>query len=111
MAIMALSMAFLLCSCRTAETAEPQYDVDYSLSTLLIMVQDKTDTDAIDAMFAKYRLTVIYDYENFMMYAVGLDHTYTPDELDDLISDLEQEELVLAVNKDYIYSIDHVSTL
>ncbi len=106
--LMALSMA--LCACRTSERPSEnqptEEDVGYSLNTLLIMVEDKSDTAAINAMFENYGLTVIYDYENFMMYAVSLDHTYSPEELEGLISDLEKEEHVIAVDKDYIYSID-----
>ncbi len=102
--IVALSLA--LCSCKTTHETPERYDVDYSLNTLLIMVEDKSDTDAINAMFDKYDVTIIYDYENFMMYAVSLSHQCSPTELDDLIEELEKEELVVAVNKDYIYSID-----
>lgn len=105
--LIAISLA--LCSCRTAEKQPEQYDVDYSLNTLIIMVEDKSDTAAINAMFERYRLSVIYDYENFLMYAVSLDHQYTPMELDALIEKLENEELVVAVNKDYIYSIDPIT--
>ena len=105
--LIAISLA--LCSCKTTHKTPEQYDVDYSLNTLLIMVEDKSDTDAINAMFDKYDVTIIYDYENFMMYAVSLSHQYSPAELDDLIEELEKEELVVAVNKDYIYSIDPIT--
>ncbi len=102
--LIAISLA--LCSCRTAEKQPEQYDVDYSLNTLIIMVESKSDAEAINNMFDKYNVAVIYDYENFLMYAVSLGHQYTPEELDELIAEIEEEELVVAVNKDYIYSID-----
>ncbi len=105
-----ISIALLLClsSCMTTGPETAAHDAEYSLNTLLIAVEDKTDIEAVNAILDKYNATIIYDYDNFMMYAVGLDHTYTPYELEELISALEKEELIISVNKDYIYTINMI---
>ncbi len=99
----------LLSSCTTAKDAQQsheEFEGEYSLNTLLISVESKEDTEAINSIFEKYNLEVIYDYSNFLIYAVKLDHTYTPEELAILISKLEKEKPIIAVERDYIYSIN-----
>ncbi len=100
----------LLSSCQSTQSAkEPEVQEEsfpYSLNTLIISVSGKDDMDAINAVFDKYGLEVLYDYENFPMFAVQIDHTCTPEELEVLITEIEKEELVIGVEKDYIYSID-----
>ncbi len=109
--MIAVLAIILLCltSCTTAKDIQQSPEAaegGYSLNTLLICVENKEDTKAINSIFEKYNLEVLYDYSNFMIYAVKLDHTYTSEELASLISELEKEKPIIAVERDHIYSID-----
>ncbi len=79
----------------------------YSHNTVLISVDEEVLNDEkVEAICKKYDLSILYDYENFNMYALSSEKTLSDMELAKLIDDLSLEEGVLTVERDYICTID-----
>lgn len=79
---------------------------EYSNDTLIISVDENTSQLAINEFFKANNLEIIYQSDNFNIYTVKLQSPMTSDELDKYISELEKNENILAVNKNYILHLD-----
>ena len=82
---------------------------EYSANTLIISVADNSSEQTMNELFKANHLEVLYKMDNLKMYAVKLPHAMTADEMDDYIAELEENENILAVNKDYIMHLDENS--
>ncbi|MBQ9267181.1 MAG: hypothetical protein IJ217_02725 [Clostridia bacterium] len=78
----------------------------YSKNTLIISVDVAATKDEVMKLFEEYHLEIIYDYENFNMYAVKTERDMSIEELDNLIAELESNEYVLSAEKDSIIQLD-----
>lgn len=79
---------------------------EYSNNTLIITVSADADKDEINALLEANRLSVLYDMDTLNMVAVKLSAPMTAKEMDALMAELEKNENVLAVSKDYILHLD-----
>lgn len=79
---------------------------EYSSNMIIISVKADATENELTKLFEKYDLTVVYDYNNFNMYALKTSREMSDEELDKLISELEQDDNVLMAEKDYIMQLD-----
>lgn len=82
---------------------------EYSANTLIISVADNSSEQTMNEFFKANNLEVLYKMDTLKMYAVKLPHAMTADEMDNYIAELEENENILAVNKDYIMHLDENS--
>ncbi|MBQ3386425.1 MAG: hypothetical protein IJG53_03790 [Eggerthellaceae bacterium] len=73
----------------------------YSARTLICTVADGVTRVDMDALCAKYGLSIKYDWSDTSMFVVELDHDATVEELAQLYGALEAEESILAVEYDF----------
>ncbi len=79
---------------------------EYSHNTVLVSVDEEVlDSEKVEALCEKYGLSIMYDYENFAMYALSSETELSDTELGKLIEDLSSEEGILAVERDQIIRI------
>lgn len=74
-------------------------------TVLLLNVEPEIKEQGISDILDKYDLTIVYDYENFSMYAVKADHVLTDQETEQLIRELEEEPGILGAEKDQTMEI------
>jgi len=79
---------------------------EYSHNTVLLSVDESIlDNAGVLDLCDKYGLSIMYDYQNFSMYALTSEEAFSDEELATLIKNLSQENGVLSVEKDYICHI------
>jgi hypothetical protein len=78
----------------------------YSSRTVIVSVDDSCTEDDIKAICDKYELSVVYDYQNFAMYALSTQRDYNDQEMADLIKNLSSESHILNVERDGITQLD-----
>lgn len=79
---------------------------EYSHNTVMVYTDEAADRAYIEQLCSKYGLSVLYDYNNFNMYALGSDKELDDKELAALIADLGNEEHILGAERDYIAQLD-----
>ena len=76
---------------------------EYSHNTVLVSVDEAIlDRAGMEALCEKYGLTIMYDYENFSMYALTREEAFSDEALEALIAGLSNETGILSVEKDSI---------
>ena len=85
------------------------YKDNVSSNTVLVSADKEIVTaEVINALCDKYGLYVLYDYENFAMYALSTVNTLSEDDFNEMISNLSKEEGILSVEKDQMLGLDSV---
>lgn len=79
---------------------------EYSASTLIVQLDPDTDEEAAEALAEKHGLEIIYLYRSFSSMAVRTAGPLTAGEMDALMAELEEEEAVLGVERDYVTRLD-----
>ncbi len=80
---------------------------EYSHNSVLVSVDEAIlDRAGMEALCEKYGLTIMYDYENFSMYALTREEAFSDEALEALIADLSSEAGILSVEKDSICYIN-----
>lgn len=83
----------------------------YSNDTLIISVAaDAVEADIIN-LFRSNGLDIINKMDNLKMYTVKLKNPIIADDLDMYIAELEKNENILAVNKNYIMYLDEIAQI
>lgn len=94
-------------SARHSERSEgEESQEDFSHNTIIVSLQNGTTNEEIAELAARHNLNVLYIYKNFSSCALSSPKTLTDSELDSLISEVQKDEKVLAVQKDYIMHLD-----
>lgn len=99
-------------SCASAKSSaesqnpESQPQENFSHNTIIVSLQNETTDEEIAELAARHNLNILYIYKNFSSCALSSPKTLTDSELDALISEVQKEEKVLAVQKDYIMHLD-----
>lgn len=83
--------------CNTGECAN---------SVFIISVEPDTPDETMNELFEKYDLDIVYDYENFNMYAVSVSEPLDAEQTDSFIKELEQYDYILAVEPDSVVYLD-----
>lgn len=89
-----------------ADTIIDEMGQEYSNDTLIISVDVNAAEADIINLFKSNELEIIYKMDNLKMYTVKLKNPMTADDLDAYIAELEKNENILAVNKNYIMQLD-----
>lgn len=89
-----------------AEKIGHMADQEYSDDTLIISVATDVAEADIMHLFQSNGLEIIDKMDNFKMYTVKLEKPMTAGKLDAMITELEKNEEILAVNKNYIMQVD-----
>ncbi len=79
---------------------------EYSASTLIVQLDPDTDEEAAEALAEKHGLEIVYLYRSFSSMAVRTAGPLTAGEMDALMAELEEEEAVLGVERDYVTRLD-----
>lgn len=79
---------------------------EYSNDTLIVSVDDDAVESDIINLFKLNGLDIIDKMDTLKMYTVKFKNPMTANDLDVCISELEKNENILAVNKNYILSLD-----
>ena len=87
-------------------TADSAAAGEFSPRTLIVSVEDGFTAADMQALCDKYGLSITYEYDNFAMFAVSLDHDAADSEMYALITYLSAEPGVLAVERDAIVHLD-----
>lgn len=94
-----------------ADTIIDETGQEYSNDTLIISVAaDAAEADIIN-LFKSNELEIINKMDNLKMYTVKLKNPMTVDDLDMYIAELEKNENILAVNKNYIIHVDEITQM
>ena len=78
---------------------------EQSASQVLVSVDRKWTRRELQQILAKYQLTVVYDYQNFNMYALAPKKPCTEFRLERIRKHLQQEPHVVAVERDRVVEI------
>ncbi len=81
-------------------------DPEYSMKTVIVSVSSDASQKKVKKIFKKLGLSILYDYENFDMYAVSLEEETDEKGLAELIEKLEAYDEILTAERDYISHID-----
>lgn len=73
---------------------------DNQVDVVLVSVEDKFTPDQLDALLKKYNMTVVYDYQNFNMYAFQLEKALSKADMDAFLAKLEREDGILMAEAD-----------
>ena len=79
---------------------------EYKNSVFIISVEPDTTDETMSALFEKYGLDIVYDYENFNMYAVSVSEPLDAEQTDKFIKALEEYDFILMVEPDSVVYID-----
>ena len=93
----------------TEDEADPTLDPsipEHSMKTLIVSVSENATQKSVKKIFKKLGLSIVYDYENFNMYAVSLAEETDEAGLTELIEKLEAYDEITNVERDYIAHID-----
>ncbi len=83
-----------------------QNNESYSLHNVIVSLkQDVTDED-IDKLAQNFNLSVIYRMKTLNMCVLSSEKECTPNELDELIAKISEQEIVLSAMKDEILKLD-----
>ncbi len=77
-------------------------DAKYSDKIVLVSVEKKYSEEELNALLKKYDLTLVYDYENFNMYAFSTSRSYSDEEMNTLIENLKGESNIVSAERDSI---------
>ena len=81
---------------------------EYSMSSLIVMVEEGTTEEQIQELCNAYNLEVMYKYDVISGYALSIKDTINEQQLDSLIESIESYNFVTAVEKDSIIQLDDV---
>ena len=81
---------------------------EYSMSSLIVMVEEGTTEEQIQELCNAYNLEVMYKYDVISGYALSIKDTINDQQLDSLIESIESYSFVTAVEKDSIIQLDDV---
>ena len=81
---------------------------EYSMSSLIVMVEEGTTEEQIQELCNSYNLEVMYKYDVISGYALSIKDTINDQQLDSLIESIESYSFVTAVEKDSIIQLDDV---
>ena len=84
---------------------------EYSADTLIVMLDPEAEEAAARALAERHGLEILYLYKSFSSMAVKTPGFLTAEEMDALAAALEAEEIVTAVNRDYITRLDDPVTV
>ena len=84
---------------------------EYSADTLIVMLDPETDETAARTLAQRHGLEILYLYKSFSSMAVKTPGLLTAEEMDTLAAALEAEDIVTAVNRDYITRLDDPVTI
>ena len=77
-------------------------------NTFLISVEEGTSSEKMQKVFDKYNLEVIYDYENFNMYAVAVPEALDKTESNQFIAELTKKySFIISVEPDSVMQLDN----
>jgi len=78
----------------------------YRNSVFIISTEPGTTDETMSEFFEKNELSVVYDYENFNMYAVSVKEPLDAEQTAEFIESLEKNDFILMVEPDSIVTID-----
>ncbi len=78
----------------------------YSDTTLLISVEEDFSDKQLKKLLKKYDLSVVYDYENFNMYALSTAEPISDEDMLSLIDALSNEDGIIYAERDGITYLD-----
>ncbi len=78
----------------------------FSNHTVIIMVKDNTAKEEIEQLCEEQNLSILYDYDIILGYALESKNELSAAEMDQLIEALQQYDFVLSAEKDAIMSVD-----
>jgi hypothetical protein len=81
---------------------------EYSMSSLIVMVEEGTTEEQIQELCNAYNLEVMYKYDVISGYALSIKDTINDQQLDSLIESIESYSFVTGVEKDSIIQLDDV---
>lgn len=87
-------------SCADEDTAE------YRNSVFILSVDVDTPKETVYELFDKYDLDIVYDYENFNMYAVSVKEPLDAEQTAGFINTLEEYDFILMVEPDSVVYLD-----
>ena len=73
---------------------------DTFTNVVIVSVDEKLDPAELGGLSSKYDLRLIYDYQNFDMYAFSCDNAYNQEQMDFLMSMLKSENHITSVLQD-----------
>ena len=79
---------------------------EYSADTLIVQLDPETDEAGARELAERHGLEIVYLYRSFSSMAVKTPSPLTAEEMDALMEELEGEEGVLGVGRDYITRLD-----
>ena len=79
---------------------------EYSMSSLIVMVEEGTTEEQIQELCNSYNLEVMYKYDVISGYALSIKDTINDQQLDSLIESIESYNFVTGVEKDSIIQLD-----
>ncbi|MCR5330841.1 MAG: hypothetical protein K6E62_06595 [Lachnospiraceae bacterium] len=79
---------------------------EHSMKTLIVSVSEDASRKAIKKIFKSLGLSIVYDYDNFNMYAVSLAEETDEKGLTALMEKLAAYDEIIDVERDYIAHID-----
>jgi hypothetical protein len=77
----------------------------YGYKVFIFSVEPGTPKDKVSGLCSDLGLTVVYDYENFDMYAVSADEPLAEDAAEQLMEKIENYEFILMVEPDSAVSL------
>ena len=87
--------------CAPDETAEARNSV------FILSVDPETPEETILEVFDKFELGIVYDYENFNMYAVSVKEPLDAEQTAEFIRSLEEYDFILMVEPDSVVYLDN----
>lgn len=113
--VFCFALSLFLFSCGTSKNVEPSSSApaqenssanEFSRNSVIVYLKNGTSVKKINELAEKYNLSVLYVYQNFSACALSSGTSLSDSALDSLISDLEKEDCVISVQKDYIMRLD-----
>ncbi len=86
----------------TVNDANPEY----SDRTLIVTVSEEMTDEQMQAICDEFHLEIVYDYDNFLMYALSTEKPMEEDDMQTLMAELMRQDGILAVERDAVVHLD-----